>query len=229
MMHITEIHSIRQTLDFLDEESHVFFDIDNTLLTSVHDFGGERWEHFMIQHFIEEGATEEDASERASHIWKAVQIISDIQIVEPDAVEVIEHLHQKGHPVFAITARSPEFYKVTEEQLSRLNLKFCQTKMNDSFAPAGYVSGVFYCGKVSKGEVLKAYAKLHQCSRILLIDDLQRHLDSAAQHLEIPFTGLRYAHLDDRKMRYIPDAITKMIIKVFNHPEACSFLKKGLI
>lgn len=224
---VLEIHSIHEALPFLQEGTHLFLDLDNTLLTSCSEFGSERWERFMIQHFIQEGVPEKEAISRASHLWKAVQTVSPIQFVEKETEKVTKHLQMKSKACFVITARDFSFRAVTEDQLNALNLKFSECKV--PLGVADYSCGVFYCGDVPKGAVLKAYAEHHNCKHILMIDDLRSHLEAAAEMSDIPFTGLRYGFLDERKEKYSPCEITKMLGKIFNHKEACRFLRNGII
>jgi len=206
---IIEIHSILEVLPFLDADTHLFLDLDNTLLTSVLEFGSERWEKYLIQHFVQEGISEKEAIERACEIWKAVQAVSPIQLVETEAVKLLSH-----NPVFAITARDVGFRSVTEEQLASLNLQF---------------KDVFYCGFTPKGDVLQSYIERHNPKRIVMVDDYPSHLEYAEKKLTVPFVGLRYGHLDERKANYKPCEVTKLLGKLVIHPEASQFLRKGIV
>ncbi len=225
---IVDIHSIEEVPRFLEDETHIFLDIDNTLMTTISEFGSEPWERFMIEHFILEGVGEKEAIARASGLWKAIQTVSEIQLVEPKTLEIFRALQKRGKPIFAITARDPEFLSVTEEQLAHLGFSFSQCNAPFPLEPAAYHNGVFYCGFVPKGTVLKWYATLSRAPHLLLVDDYKVHLDKAAQILDTPFTGLRYGYLDARKSNYTPCEITKLLGKVFTHPQASHFLRYGM-
>lgn len=223
---IFEIHSLAEVIPHLDNETALFVDIDNTLLTSVSEFGSERWERFLIQLFTDLGMTPHQATRRACQLWKAVQTVSDIQLVEQPAVR--ELLARRAHPIFAITARDPELQQVTEDQLAFLGLHFSELKVPFSFDPGRYHKGVFFCGDVPKGEVIKSYAKLHPCGKVVLVDDYRSHLETAATLLDVPFVGLRYGYLDERKARYTPCEATKILGKMLTHKTASQFLLRGL-
>jgi len=223
-----EIQSIREILPYLDDQTHLFLDIDNTLLTSVSEFGSERWERFMIDHFISQGIPEDEAVSRGCHLWKAVQTVSEIQWVEDETQAIIQAFHEKKRPVFAITARDLELRTVTENQLASLGLQFSDCKVPFPLEPGGYFGGVFYCGDVPKGTVLKNYLELHDCSRLVLVDDYRSHLEIAAKMLDQRFIGLRYAFLDKRKSNYNPCEITKLMGKIFTHRAASQFLLRGI-
>ncbi len=222
---IFEIHSLWEVLPHLQDDTHLFLDIDNTLLTSISEFGSERWERFMIQLFLDTGMSEKQAIHRACQLWKAVQTVSDIRLVEPDVKQIFA---DRKHPIFAITARDLELKSITDDQLTFLGLRFSDWKEPFAFTPGGYSKGVFFCGDVPKGSVLKTYAELHPCSRIVLVDDYRSHLEIAAQLLQIPFIGLRYGHLDERKAKYTPCEVTKLLAKMLTHKTASQFFRRGL-
>lgn len=227
---IIEIQHIEQLLGYLDEKTHVFFDIDNTILMPIHDFGSEHWERFLTKYFVSEGVPEKEAFNRASHVWRAVQSVSEIKLVEEALTSQVFHKVQKENfPHFAITARSVDFSSVTQNQLLSLNIHFPKIDQKYSLLhPADYSEGVFYCGDTSKGDVLNSYIEIHSPKKIVMIDDNIGHLEIAQKLLGIDFIGLRYAHLDHHKKRYTPDPISKLLFKVFNHPIACKYLKNGL-
>lgn len=218
-----EIKSIRELLPFVDAKTHVFLDLDNTILTSVSEFGSEGWEQFLVNVFRQNGMNEEDAVEKGSHIWKAVQTVSDIQFVEEETAQVIKGLKR---PLFCITAREFPFRAVTERQLDFLNVRFSECRVPFSLNEPEQAKGVFYCGGTPKWKVLQWYAAHHPGCKIILVDDLSRHVEAAAENLE-SFIGLRYGYLDDRKSKYVPCEATKLMGRLVSHPHASHFLKKG--
>ncbi len=222
MAEIIEISSIREVHRFLDHKTHLFLDLDNTILTSVSEFGGEGWEKFMIAHFVESGMSPKEAHTCATHLWKAVQTVSEIEFVEDETNTFINALQ---HPCFAITARDFAFRAVTRGQLNALNIQFSRCNTPFTLNEPDYSEGVFYCGDVPKGKVLRWYADHHPGCRIVLVDDLRPHLEKASEFLD-NFVGLRYGFLDDRKARYSPCEVTKLLGRLITHPEAKLFLKK---
>lgn len=229
MKQVSEIQSIKDVLHHLDSDTHLFLDVDNTLLAPTRDFGSEHWEHFVAHHFMEKGIPEAEAFNRSSDIWKAIQTVIEIDFAEPHTAEVIEHVRAMGCPVFAITARSYEFFKVTHRQLGFLGIEFSESQEEYMLAnPAVFSKGVFFCGGYNKGQVIKSYVDVHQCKKIVMVDDNVGHLRNALEALEIPFVGLRYGYLDKRKKNYVPDEVSRLLCQVFIHPEAAKFLKRGL-
>lgn len=221
---IVEIHSIQEVPQYLDEKTHLFLDLDNTVFTSCSEFGSERWERFMTAHLIQTGISEKEAIDRASHLWKAVQTVSEIQFVENNTHEVLKKLN---NPIFAITARDFTFRSVTEKQLDQLGVQFSECTAPFTLNEPDYGRGVFYCGYTPKGKVLKWYADHHPGCKIVLVDDILSHLEAAANYLD-SFIGLRYGHLDERKSKYQPCEVTKLLGRLFSHPEASHHLRNGI-
>lgn len=224
MQKILEIHSLSEAIPHLKKNTHLFLDLDNTVMTSISEFGSERWERYMIDHFVQQGIEKSVAVERASQLWKAVQTVSDIRFVEDFTREFLKTWN---NPVFAITARDFSFRAVTEKQLDHLGLKFSECNTPFSLEDPDYSKGVFYCGYVPKGKVLKWYQDHHPECHIVFVDDYRSHLETAADYLH-SFVGLRYGFLDDRKANYSPCEVTKLMSKVFNHPQASLHLRKGI-
>jgi hypothetical protein len=223
MAKIVEIQSIREVLNFVDEQTHVFLDLDNTILTCVAEFGSDSWEQFLVKLFKQNGMSQEDAQEKGAHLWKAVQTVSDIRFVEEETRWVIQQL--KG-PFFAITAREFAFRFVTEKQLEFLGVQFSDCQVPFTLNEPDHAKGVFYCANVPKWKVLQWYVQHHPGCKILLVDDLAHHIEAAAANLE-SFVGLRYGYLDKRKASYIPCEVTKLMGRLVSHPHATHFFKKG--
>ncbi len=225
-MKIREIHSMGEVLGFLEEGTALFFDLDYTILRPVFEFGSDGWESYLAAELKRSGVPEGTAVKRACELWKAVQAVSEIDWVEKETAEVISKARERNVPIFAITARSFDMKPVTQTQLSFLGIQF-DTK--HSYERAGvFAEGVFYCGDLAKGGVLKEFTALHPCSKIVLVDDTAAHLHIAADTLEIPFVGLRYGRLDAHRKQYAPDIGTEIFGKILRHPLALQFLKNGL-
>ena len=204
-MKIREIHSMGEVLGFLEEGTALFFDLDYTILRPVFEFGSDGWESYLAAELKRSGVPEGTAVKRACELWKAVQAVSEIDWVEKETAEVISKARERNVPIFAITARSFDMKPVTQTQLLSLGIQF-DSKHPDERAGV-YAEGVFYCGDLAKGGVLKAFT---------------------ADTLEIPFVGLRYGRLDAHRKQYAPDIGTEIFGKILRHPLALQFLKNGL-
>lgn len=225
-MKIQEIHSMSEVLRFLEEGTALFFDLDYTILRPVFEFGSDGWESYLAAELKKSGVPERVAVQRACELWKAVQAVSEIDWVEKETAAVIRKARERKVPIFAITARSFDMKPVTEAQLASLGMRF---DAEHPYRREGvFADGVFYCGDLAKGGVLKEFTALHPCSKIVLVDDTAAHLHIAADTLEIPFVGLRYGKLDAHRKQYAPDIGTEIFGKILRHPLALQFLKNGL-
>ncbi|WP_374075218.1 DUF2608 domain-containing protein [Bdellovibrio bacteriovorus] len=124
-----QIKSMQEVLQKVDElkkqytaqEILVVFDIDNTLLTTEKDLGGDAW--FAWQ--------EEKLKNKETHdlvakdfdgllrIQGYLYSLSQMRAPETMTPNMMREFQQQGHPVFLLTSRGPEFQNFTQRELAR--------------------------------------------------------------------------------------------------------------
>ena len=140
---IYEIKDILELIPHLNCDACVFIDLDETIIEPIHEFGNHAWEKFLIDQHLAKGHTEEIAIQRSCMFWKALQVISSIQLVQPEIKHLFTILTNKNIFYRIVTARSDDMSEVTERQLrSVLGLP--------NFP-------VIHCNGLSKGTVLKSH------------------------------------------------------------------------
>ncbi len=216
MSKVVEIQKFNEVLDHLDEGTHLFLDVDNTLLQPLHDFGSIPWEANLYKRFLALGLTPEEASRRSCAIWRAIQKVSEVKPVEEETHTLLHRLKEKGYPLVAITARSPDMVATTERQLAALNIP---------------ITTALHCGNTPKVEWILTHLGGMRPKKVVLVDDVRGHLELAAEVLPvqgIPFVGLRYGFLDHHVMNYAPDPFSHLLHQAFTHPEAVEAILEGL-
>lgn len=216
MAKVVEIQTFKEVLDHLEEGTHLFLDVDNTLLQPLYDFGSIPWEGNLYKRFLALGLTPEEASRRSCAIWRAIQKVSEVKPVEEDTHILLQDLKNKGFPLIAITARSPDMVSTTGRQLAALNIP---------------IDTILHCGNTPKVEWILTHLGGVKPAKVVLVDDMRAHLDLAAEMLpghNIPFLGLRYGFLDHHVMNYAPDPFSHLLHQAFTHPEAVEALLEGL-
>ncbi len=229
---ICEIRAIDEVIAHLDVDAFVFFDLDNTLIESIHPLGSDSWERHLIQQYLEMGFPKEKSFSRASLLWSAIQVVSAVRFVEERIVHLLTLLDQRSIVYEILTARSADLIQTTEKQLKSLGIDW-------PGAPTEYISmsnnqravrkgKIIYCSEHSKGEVLENYFRARSSfpKKVVLIDDRIEHLIRAEEVLgpRCTFIGMRYGFLDQRHEDYEPDAAARLINEVFLNPEANRFL-----
>ena len=215
MSKVIEIKLFEEVLEHLEEGTHLFLDVDNTLIQSLHDFGSIPWEETLRERFKALGLSEEESERRSCAIWRAIQKVSEVKVVEEGTLALLHDLQEKGYTLVGLTARSPDMIATTKRQLASLKVP---------------VEQVIHCGNVPKVEKILTHLGSSK-PKIILVDDTRYHLDLAAETLpahSVPFVGLRYGYLDDHVTNYEPDPYSHLLHQAFTHPEAVKALLEGL-
>ena len=234
-MAVYEIKYLHEVLPLIKKEALIFFDLDNTLLEPVHEFGSIQWEEALVRDYIKKGIPEDEAHKKGSLIWRAVQTIIEIKLVEENTHLLINTLKEKGHLLFGLTARSRDVSSLTAKQLDTLGIEFHKSGHPPTHLAIGahYSDGVIHCGDTDKAPSLHAFlnhANLWK-DKIVMIDDKRQYLDSAEHFfkaLDVDFLGLRYGYLDERVAQYTPDFYSELFHKILTHPTARDYLLQGL-
>ena len=105
----------------------VVFDIDNTLLTATVDFGSDFWFEWQFALLRRPSCSHlrvgDDFSELLAVQYLAYAI-GEMRPTEMETVDIVRDLVDDGHPVMALTARSPETRSPTLRELSEDGITF---------------------------------------------------------------------------------------------------------
>ncbi|MEK2646624.1 DUF2608 domain-containing protein [Bdellovibrio sp. BCCA] len=103
------------------QEILVVFDIDNTLLTTETDLGGDAW--FSWQ---EEKLKNNDTQDLVAkdfdgllRVQSYLYALSQMRAPETMSPNMVRLFQQQGHPVFLLTSRGPEYQNFTQRELAR--------------------------------------------------------------------------------------------------------------
>lgn len=212
---IVEHHHFQHVLDWvLPEDLHnktvIVLDIDNTLAhPETYLIGSEEWVAHMICSYGDTTITDPKARFAciAPLYYDVIHGIS-FQPVESITVEIIKELQNSGVVVVGLTARSFEICDRTIEQLYNIGIDLSHASLwheqlwHDCHLEYCHKNGIIFCDGNDKGKVLThLFERLnYQPSKIIAVDDKERHLQSIARALDtqIEFIGIRYAHLDEK-------------------------------
>lgn len=191
---IEETPTLKSALNKIQYDTWIFFDLDNTVMESTLDLGGDQWfTHLMKyipkcdQHYV-------------FTLYYALQTHVRMQLAEPKTALIINALQDVGLPVFALTARDTSILHPTIKQLNDIGIDFSKNQRLSS-QDSRYSSGIICCCGQNKGESLTRFLNsgAHQPRHIIMFDDKGYHLEhiqKAVTPLNIHFSGLRYGFLD---------------------------------
>lgn len=209
---ITSYTQAAQALQDADENTFIFFDIDDTLSNPVDPLGELSlipwW--FRIQALLKYPRLllRKNLIHYLSIIWKEDQWL----VIEPLVVDIINNLKDRGAKVMILSLEESAKFGVIKhlpewryDVLKSLGVIMSQNYANGLIAhvpkyngklPRLY-NGIISCNNDSKGQVLEAFLKQYRLrpSKIIFFEDQIHNLVSVAQacaKLNIPFQGFQY-------------------------------------
>lgn len=193
-----EIKSLHEALKSISFDTWVVLDLDNTVMESMLEVGGDQWFSSIFKHIIGNGYSKEIAID----IYHEVQAYIKMKSVEPEIVKVIRALQDIGIPVIALTARNYDIRHSTIRQLNEIGINFNNSGI---VKPEGlaFSKGIIFCDGKNKGEALRDFLIKSQIrpKHITMLDDKGSYLEQVERILEgsrIRFDGLRYGFLDHK-------------------------------
>lgn len=200
------IEEIKKICDALRQKkiSHdtwFFIDLDNTVMESQLELGGDLWFNAMIKYAKDMFPDDKRlAFETVIIIYHELQAHVRTKPVEKEIVDIIRAIQDIGMPIIAITARDESIRPATEKQLQDIGIDFSRNVPAD-IPEIGH--GVIYCCGQSKGAKLKEFfAKIQRIpAHIACFDDKGLHLEDqlkTAIESNVRFNGWRYGFLDEK-------------------------------
>ncbi|HBT4804020.1 TPA: DUF2608 domain-containing protein [Klebsiella quasipneumoniae subsp. similipneumoniae] len=172
------------------------FDIDNTVLTSHLDVGGDIWYQWQTGKLPLKPTTDQKVSCLYEDTIALLYNVGRMKLTEPSLSDKIKSWQEK-HNVFALTSRAPDTRYATERELKRNNVDFSvsplkslqdapntiyQGKLERSYS---YGNGIMFSSGMDKGKVLDYLLDKTSStfSSIVFIDDGKANIDAMQKML----------------------------------------------
>lgn len=214
-----ETNSLMSILEFVERDTMVISDLDNTLMESSQQLGSSQWADDLGTKLLEAGKSYEEADRLVTPLWCEVQPQIKVQTIDPETKTMLQMLQTNGNDFFIMTTRNRPEIQFTHRQLSSLQLHpFLNYMSNTNFEVSVsrgdsifYVRGVLFSTSLhKKGIALKAF--FNQINRLpkrlVFIDDKWSHVKDIgllADQLGIEYVGVRYSGADQRVNSYNPE------------------------
>ena len=214
---IFETAHFKEIENYLNPETLVLLDIDDTLLIPSQTLGSDVWFLYQVEQHKANGLNRTDAVEKALAEWEALRHLTKVKIVEEGTQAIINQMQQSKCVVMGLTTQGLALANRTKMQLKDLGIDLAKTcPSHDSFyfgngspghtclqAGVLYREGILFTSGTKKGTAL---LKLLDCihyrpKHILFINDKLTHLkdvETSVEEAGIEFTGLRYSYSDER-------------------------------
>ncbi|MEI8365152.1 MAG: DUF2608 domain-containing protein [Parachlamydiaceae bacterium] len=207
---IIEVSNFRQILDYVDQDTLLILDIDDTLLIPVQTLGTDVWFISRLERHRQVEQDHTSALDRALAEWEAVRHLTKVKLVEEGSDQIVDMLQKMNTVVIGLTTQGLALATRTVNQLKALgiNLSMTAPTAHDHYFMNGttgvlFRHGILFTSGSSKGEALIKLLNVidfHPKS-VVFINDKKTHLDDLERGVAregIPFIGLRYSYSDSR-------------------------------
>lgn len=208
MINIIEAESIEEMVKHISHaDTLVVCDLDNTLIETTIHFGSVQWGEDFIRKLVLGGKSQAEAEEEVKYRWFSILPHIPMRLIETKTPKVLQDIHQKGIPVFGLTARFPEEVSYTLQRLRQFDLNFNKNYLNCELSlkhAARFEEGILFCGtKNRKSDALLHFLQQNdlQPRKIIFVDDKLHHLEDLANSLTrtpIEYVGIRFSGSDKR-------------------------------
>jgi hypothetical protein len=242
---ILELSQVINVINFIDQDTWLLVDLDNTLFEAKQALGHANWFYDEIDKRMQQGMSKEEAIKDAYPLWIKVQEICPVKPMESSFIILLKELQKRGHVIMGLTHRQPSVASATIRQVNSLEIDFKETapsKENFSIpaaTPALYTDGILFVGDYNKkGTVFLPFLSIIQKlpKKIVFIDDKRKNVEELEQALaenfpnEIQYVGIHYTAYEHVKPVYdrkIAEFQAKFLDKIISNEEALLLMRKG--
>lgn len=210
---VFEIQNMEEILPYVDSDTLVVFDVDDTLLAPKQLLGSDPWFMQMLSIYDARGLTKSQAVAKVLPTYMAFQNKTQVRPIEKISAALIHNLQQQNINVIGLTTRSTELCFTTHNQLRSIDIDLKKTALKNhdidvmTDLPLYYIEGILFTEVRHKGEVLKELCKKlnYEIKKVIFINDKLKYvvqLDETFKELNIPYVGFRYAARDEEISKY---------------------------
>ncbi|MFK5880275.1 MAG: DUF2608 domain-containing protein [Flavobacteriaceae bacterium] len=213
-----KVDSLINTLINQNDPSNILIvlDIDNTILTSSTDLGGDIWYQWQRGRLNIKPTDTQKVNCLFEDSIGLLYELGTTKLTDSIIPSLINNWQEKGITVFALTSRSPKYRAATERELSRTGIDFTKTALR----PEGenlpnyryylknemsYMQGIMMTSGMNKGEMLQhILQKTNQdFESIIFVDDSEKNVYNMKQQYKnsgVDITIFHYTKvIEDRK------------------------------
>lgn len=212
---IIEVSKLEEVLPYVDHETLVVLDLDDTLIVPKQMLGGDCWFRSEMKRLQDNGFSMEESLAKMLPDYFSLQHHLEVLPVEVTTAQVVHQFQQKAHKVIGLTTRSSELAFRTMQQLRSIDIDLSLKSLSDTehnlntHFPHDYIQGILFTQGNHKGEVLQRLCQHinYQPKKVIFINDKHKYvmqLEETFSALKIPYLGFRYAACDQDIHRYDP-------------------------
>lgn len=215
----------RLTQLYSKDEVLIVVDIDNTLLTSDIDLGGDIWYQWQRGKLEVKPTQEQKVECLFEDSIGLLYELGPMKLTENLVPQMITDWKSQGHTVFALTSRSPKYRAATERELNRHGINFIDSALRpkNSSIPVysgtldrafSYIRGIMMTTGMNKGEMLQYI--LNRTNRhfkaIVFVDDSKKNIDNlfqAYQQTDVDMHLFSFTRIEDNRIKNQGSVLTQ--------------------
>ena len=211
---IIETKVFADILNYIQPNTLVILDIDDTLIEAKQTIGTDAWFRWRIDFYKKNGLESTLAFDKALLEWASVQCHTQVKLTEPGIDSIVRKMQEDNVPLMCLTTRASGLSTRTIELLNSVNIDMARTALvKDKILflnphEVVFRDGILFTGGAHKGtslfiflEQIKHLMPLKNIEQIVFINDKASHLADmqvSCEKRNIPFIGLRYGITDER-------------------------------
>ena len=206
-----ELYAFRDLLPFVDKQTMIICDIDNTIMIPEEYEGSDMWFSYYMESYQRAGYSYPEALALVLPEYARLQGTITVRPVEDEIPSLLKKWQSQNICVMGLTSRGDPVIRETIDLLSSISIDFSFTSpkeckeffLDDKLIV--YKNGVLFCEAADKGKVLASFLRITNIPRtIVFIDDTLTKILSVNKALEalkaegkqFEYSCFHYRHLD---------------------------------
>ncbi len=201
-------------------------DIDNTLLTSATDLGGDIWYQWQRGKLAVKPTPEQQVSCLFEDTISLLYELAPMKLTEPQVPVLLNNWQEAGNTLLLLTSRAPKNRPATERELLRHGIDISQAALTpvDNANPVyrqkleremSYSRGLMMTTGMNKGTMLKWLLNTteRQFNAIVFVDDSHtniENMDNAWQQHNTDMRIFHYTHVEAERIKLQGQVLTEV-------------------
>ena len=210
---IIESNKLSDVNKYVDKNTVVLWDIDETLLRTPQYLGSDPWLKYHIGNLEKKGLCKSNALDYSMYLQLIIYRSLRMKLVDNSAPVIIKNLQAKNIHTMAVTHRAIFVMKKTIKQLKRAGIDFSKDPLFNKNLDLSekYIGkstlGILFTGDNPKGKILFSFFKKvgYKPTKIIMVDDELKNLQDIEREAKkhgVAFIGIRFSKLDTWKKKF---------------------------
>ncbi|BDX07870.1 DUF2608 domain-containing protein [Planctobacterium marinum] len=204
----------------------IVLDIDNTILTSSVDLGGDVWYQWQRGKLDIKPTDEQKVACLFEDSIGLLYELVPMTLTESNVVEIIKQWQTDGNTLFALTSRAPKYRAATERELYNKGINLEATALAPIGQPApvyretvgrelSYMKGVMMTSGMNKGDMLEYILQKTDRSfdAFVFVDDSKKNIvdlyEKYKDNKDIDANIFHYVHIEHQREETFGKIITE--------------------